>query len=116
MSTLEGQPVLAGVAINPSTPPEVLWEVLEVADLVLIMTVNPGFGGQRFIQSALPKIQKVRERLDALVSPPILEVDGGVDKKSARRVIEAGARMLVAGTAIFGAKDYAKAIAGIREG
>ncbi len=116
MTTLEGKAVLSGVAINPATPPDALWEVLEAADLILLMTVNPGFGGQRFIESVLPKIRRVKERLDRLPNPPILEVDGGVEPKTAGPVIEAGARMLVAGTAVFGQEDYAEAIARIREG
>ncbi|MFQ5911729.1 MAG: ribulose-phosphate 3-epimerase [Nitrospinota bacterium] len=116
MTTGQGKPVLSGVAINPATPPEALWEVLEAADLVLLMTVNPGFGGQRFIESLPLKIRRVRERLDALSDPPILEVDGGVDPTTAGWAVEAGARMLVAGTAVFGQKDYREAIAMIREG
>ncbi len=114
MTTPEGKRILSGVALNPATPPEAVFEVLEAADLVLLMTVNPGFGGQRFIESVLPKIRRVRERLDGLSNPPILEVDGGVDAQTAGEVIRAGARMLVAGTAVFGAQDYRKAIAGIR--
>ena len=114
MTTPEGKRVLSGVALNPATSPEAVFEVLETADLILLMTVNPGFGGQRFIESVLPKIRRVKERLDGLPNPPILEVDGGVDVQTAGEVIRAGARMLVAGTAVFGAQDYRKAIAGIR--
>ena len=116
MKTLEGKPVLSGVAINPATPPEAIWEVIEMVDLVLLMTVNPGFGGQGFIRSVLPKIRAVRERLDTMTLRPVLEVDGGVDPATSGMAVEAGARMLVAGTAVFGQKDYRDVIARIRNG
>ena len=114
MTTSRGEPVRAGVAINPATPPEAVFEVLALADLVLLMTVNPGFGGQRFIRGVLPKIRRVSERLDSAAVRPILEVDGGVDPDTAGPAVEAGARMLVAGTAVFGQEDYRGAIARIR--
>ena len=78
------------------------------------MTVNPGFGGQDFIESVLPKIRRIKERLDEMSDPPILEVDGGVDVQTAEKAIHAGARMLVSGTAVFGSEDYRKAITEIR--
>ncbi len=114
MTTPEGKQVLSGLALNPATPPEVVFELLGAVDLILLMTVNPGFGGQDFIESVLPKIRRIKERLDEMPDPPILEVDGGVDVQTAGKAIDAGARMLVAGTAIFGSKDYRKAITGIR--
>jgi len=91
----------AGVSLNPATPLEVLDPVLEELDLVLIMSVNPGFGGQAFIEAALPRIEAVRRRIDALGKPIDLEVDGGINAETARRAAEAGADVLVAGTATF---------------
>jgi ribulose-phosphate 3-epimerase len=91
----------AGVSLNPGTPVDALDHVLDLVDLVLIMSVNPGFGGQSFIEAALPKIETVRKRIDASGRDIILEVDGGVNAKTAPRVIAAGATALVAGTAVF---------------
>jgi ribulose-phosphate 3-epimerase len=95
----------AGVAINPATPAGVLEEIVTYLDLVLVMTVNPGFGGQKFIDSTVPKIRRVRELIDSRQPACELEVDGGVDDTTAARVVGAGARVLVAGSAIFGARD-----------
>ncbi len=92
----------AGVVLNPSTSEETLRYVLPEADLVLVMSVNPGFGGQKFIQSALPKIRRIREMIDELKLPIDLEVDGGVAVGTARDVFRAGARVAVAGSAVFG--------------
>ena len=91
----------AGVALNPSTPTVMLEEVLDDLDLVLIMTVNPGFGGQHFIDQTLRKIGQVRVQLDARNRACELEVDGGIDIETVPKVVEAGARVLVAGTSIF---------------
>ena len=91
----------AGVALNPSTPAVMLEEVLDDLDLVLIMTVNPGFGGQLFIGQTLRKIGQVRVQLDARNRACELEVDGGIDIETVPKVVEAGARVLVAGTSIF---------------
>lgn len=103
----------AGVALNPHTPESVLHYVLDRIDLVLVMSVNPGFGGQRFIPSAVEKLKRVRSMLgDREVS---LEVDGGVNAETAGAVVAAGADVLVAGSAIFGTQDYATAIASIRD-
>jgi len=108
--------IKAGIALNPATPVDVLAPVLADIDLVLIMTVNPGFGGQAFIESGLAKIAAVRTMIDALGKPIALEVDGGVNFETAPRVIAAGADMLVAGTATFtgGASRYAENIARLR--
>ncbi len=95
----------AGVAINPATPATVLDEIVAAVDLVLVMTVNPGFGGQEFIESTLPKIRRVRELIESRHPTCELEVDGGIDDTTAPRVVTAGARVLVAGSAIFGACD-----------
>jgi ribulose-phosphate 3-epimerase len=91
----------AGLSLNPGTPVDALDYVIELVDLVLIMSVNPGFGGQSFIESVLPKIEAVRKKIDASGCDIILEVDGGVNAKTAPRVIAAGATALVAGTAVF---------------
>jgi ribulose-phosphate 3-epimerase len=92
----------AGVALNPSTPVRVLEEIIEELDLVLIMTVNPGFGGQHFIARTLKKIRQLRQMLDSRNPACELEVDGGIEPRTAPLVVEAGARVLVAGTAVFG--------------
>jgi ribulose-phosphate 3-epimerase len=93
----------AGVAINPATPAMLLEEILPDLDLVLAMTVNPGFGGQSFLAGTLPKIRTIRRMIDAARPGCELEVDGGIDEDTASLVVEAGARVLVAGSAIFGA-------------
>ncbi len=95
----------AGVAINPATPAVMLQEILPDLDLVLVMTVNPGFGGQHFLSGTLPKIRTVRQMIDSLGTDSELEVDGGIDHETAPLVIEAGARVLVAGSSIYGAED-----------
>jgi ribulose-phosphate 3-epimerase len=106
----------AGVSLNPSTPAKMLDYILEEIDLVLVMSVNPGFGGQSFIESQLRKIEAVRKSIDKLGKPIHLQVDGGVDANTAPRVIAAGADVLVAGTATFrgGPDAYAANIRGLR--
>jgi ribulose-phosphate 3-epimerase len=104
----------AGLVLNPATPLSYLDHTLEKLDLVLLMSVNPGFGGQQFIASVLPKIAEARRRIDALGKPIWLEVDGGVKVENIAQIARAGADTFVAGSAIFGAKDYGKAIAGMR--
>ncbi len=107
--------VQAGVALNPATPPAALGQVLDLLDQVLVMTVNPGFGGQAFIHSMLAKIAEVRRMLDAAASSAALEVDGGIAPQTAAQVVQAGARLLVAGEAIYCAKEgVAAAIRAIR--
>jgi len=106
----------AGVALNPSTPVDVVQSVLEELDLLLIMSVNPGFGGQRFISSSLGKLQRARALLAEAGSSAELEVDGGVDASNAAVIVEAGATVLVAGSAVYGhAGGPASGIAAIRE-
>jgi ribulose-phosphate 3-epimerase len=95
----------AGVTLNPATPVCSLEEILPYVDLVLVLTVNPGFGGQTFIQGMLPKIKRVRAMLDEIGSSAELEVDGGIGPKTAPLAIHAGADVLVAGSAIFGATE-----------
>jgi ribulose-phosphate 3-epimerase len=92
----------AGVAINPATPAVMLQEILPDLDLVLVMTVNPGFGGQSYLAGTQPKIQAIRRMIDALGISCELEVNGGIDHETARQVVEAGAEVLVAGSSIFG--------------
>jgi ribulose-phosphate 3-epimerase len=105
----------AGVVLNPATPASALEEILPDVDLVLIMTVNPGFGGQEFISAMIGKIRRVRELIDRLQPACELEVDGGVDATTAPRVVAAGARVLVAGSAVFDAPDgVAAAMARLR--
>lgn len=108
--------VKAGVAINPATPAHVLQEVLPDLDLVLVMTVNPGFGGQAFIERTINKISQLREWISNSDNPNIhIEVDGGITAETAPLVVEAGADVLVAGSAVFGKPDRAAAIAIIRD-
>jgi len=95
----------AGVASNPATPANVLTEILPDLDLVLVMTVNPGWGGQRFIESTVPKIAQVRQMIDDRGLSCELEIDGGVDAATAPRGVEVGADVLVAGSSIFNAKE-----------
>jgi ribulose-phosphate 3-epimerase len=104
----------AGVVLNPHTPPDAVAYVLELSDLVLVMSVNPGFGGQAFMPEVLPKLRAIRKMIDARGLDVTLEVDGGVAPGTARRVVEAGARVLVAGSAVYGQTDYAAAIAALR--
>ena len=91
----------AGVVLNPATPVEILDWIMDDIDLVLVMSVNPGFGGQSFIDSQLRKIEVMRKKLDAVGHPAILQVDGGVNAGNAHRCVEAGATAMVAGTAVF---------------
>jgi ribulose-phosphate 3-epimerase len=104
----------AGVVLNPGTPPETIAWVLDLVDIILVMTVNPGFGGQAFLASQLAKIAALRQMIDASGRSIALSVDGGVAPETAPQVIAAGADTLVAGTAVFGSPDYAAAIAALR--
>jgi len=105
----------AGVVLNPATPIEALDWVLDEIDLVLLMSVNPGFGGQGFIPSALDKLRRVRERIDCSGRAIRLEIDGGVKPGNIGEIAAAGADTFVAGSAIFGAPDYAQAITSMRD-
>jgi ribulose-phosphate 3-epimerase len=105
----------AGLVLNPATPLSYLDYTLEKLDLVLVMSVNPGFGGQQFIPSVLPKIAEVRKRIDACGKDILLEVDGGIKTDNIAQVARAGADTFVAGSAIFGSGDYAKTIREMRE-
>ena len=105
----------AGVSFNPHTPPDCLQYVLPNVDLVLVMSVNPGFGGQSFIPSASAKLAQIRDMIDDAGLDIDLEVDGGVKPGTARQVVEAGADVIVAGSAVFNHHDYAAAITAIRK-
>ena len=104
----------AAVAINPATPAEAVAEVLDMVDAILVMTVNPGFGGQAFIQSTLTKMRTLRQMADATGRAIRITADGGVTAETAPRIIAAGCDTLVAGTSVYGARDYAAAIASLR--
>lgn len=114
IQSIKERGVKAGVTLNPATPIGWLQEILADVDLVLIMSVNPGFGGQKFIPSVLNKITAARAMLDRINSSALLEVDGGVKVDNARQIIAAGATALVAGSAIFSHHDYAATIAALR--
>lgn len=105
----------AGAVINPATPLESLQEILEFVDYVLIMSVNPGFGGQKFITTALEKVRRLRHLIDQRGLPVRIEIDGGIDLNNIQQVVEAGAEIIVAGSAIFGAADPGAAVRELRE-
>jgi ribulose-phosphate 3-epimerase len=105
----------AGVALNPASPIETIEYVLHLCDVVLVMTVNPGFGGQKFLPEMLPKIRLLRQLCEARGLNPFIEVDGGENGETAGYAIKAGANAIVAGSAIFGSQNYAAAIAAIRD-
>jgi ribulose-phosphate 3-epimerase len=102
------------VVLNPATPLSAVEEVLGDVDMVLLMSVNPGFGGQSFIESTVDKVRRLRAMFDARGLSTDIEVDGGINAETAKRVVEAGATVLVAGSYVFGAKDYAQAIRSLR--
>ena len=104
----------AGIAINPATPAESLSTAIEFCDFVLVMTVNPGFGGQRFIEPVVPKIRHIDQLIRQRGLAVEIEVDGGIDAKTAPAVVAAGATILVAGNAVFGQKDRGSAMEAIR--
>jgi ribulose-phosphate 3-epimerase len=104
-----------GVVLDPATPPQAVEYVLPLCEVILVMTVNPGFGGQSFLPEMLPKIRRLRELCAARGLDPVIEVDGGQGPETVAQVVAAGADAIVAGTSIFGAKDYAGAIQAIRD-
>lgn len=106
----------AGAVLDPASPIELIEYVLHLCDVILVMTVNPGFGGQKFLPEILPKIRRLRQLCKERGLDPVIEVDGGQNCESAGQAIEAGANAIVAGSAIFGSLDYAGAIAAIRQG
>ncbi|HEY4163189.1 MAG TPA: ribulose-phosphate 3-epimerase [Dongiaceae bacterium] len=104
----------AGVVLDPASPPELIEYVLHLCDIIMVMTVNPGFGGQAFLPEMLPKIKRLRTICAERGLDPVIEVDGGENVMTAAQAAAVGATAIVAGSAIFGAKDYAAAIAAIR--
>lgn len=114
LSQIHGLGKKAGVVLDPASPIELIEYVLHLCDIVLVMTVNPRFGGQRFLPEMLPKIRRLRQLCELRGLDPVIEVDGGENCESAGLAIEAGANAIAAGTAIFGSPDYAAAIAVIR--
>ena len=106
----------AGAVLNPATPPAIIEYVLDLLDVILVMTVNPGFGGQTFLASQLAKISALRAMIERTGRDIVLEVDGGITAATARLCLQAGANALVSGTTIFAAPDYGRAIADLRGG
>ncbi|MDH5750636.1 MAG: ribulose-phosphate 3-epimerase [Rhodospirillales bacterium] len=113
LQVIRGLGKKAGVSLNPSTPEDVVEYVLDKVDLILVMSVNPGFGGQSFIDSQLGKIQRIRQMIGD--RPIDLEVDGGINAQTIKSVVEAGANVLVAGSAVFRGDDYAATIGELRQ-
>ena len=114
LQNIKEQGKRAGVSLNPSTPLSAVEEVLDIADMVLIMSVNPGFGGQKFIPGAVSKIARLRQMIIERKLDVDIEVDGGINPETARQVVAAGANILVAGSAVYGAADMKAAISAIR--
>lgn len=106
--------VQAGVSLNPATPLDQIEEIIHYIDLLLIMTVNPGFGGQQFIGKSLSKIARARKMLDTVPRQPLLEVDGGVNLKNIGDIAQAGADVIVAGNAVFSTEDYRQTISALK--
>lgn len=115
LSQIHGLGKTAGVALDPASPIELIEYVLHLCEVILVMTVNPGFGGQKFLPEMLPKIRRLRQLCDVRGLNPVIKVDGGQNCESAGQAIEAGANAIVAGSAIFESSHYAAAIAAIRE-
>ena len=115
LEAIKERGVKAGVTLNPATSLTAIEEIIEDVDLLLIMSVSPGFGGQQFIPSTLGKIARARQILDRSRSHAVLEVDGGVKVDNAARIIQAGADILVSGSAIFSSQDYRVTIAAMRQ-
>ncbi len=115
IQTIHNQGIKAGVSLNPATSLSTIENVLDDMDLLLIMTVNPGFGGQKFIPQGLKKIAEARKMIDAAGRDILLEVDGGVDTQTVESIVQAGARVLVSGSAIFGRNDIVAAMKQLKE-
>ena len=115
LSVIRAAGAQAGIAINPATPLSALDEALKFADYVLLMSVNPGFGGQTFIPESLDKVRRLRKMIDERGLTARIEIDGGIDAENVAEVASAGAEIIVSGSAIFGAPDPAAALRGLRE-
>jgi len=111
---IKGFGVKAGVSLNPATPLTEVEEIIRHIDLLLVMTVNPGFGGQQFIGTSLAKIARAKKMLEAIPRQPLLEVDGGVNLKNIGDIAQSGADVIVAGAAVFGSDNYQKAISSLK--
>ena len=111
---IKAEGMMAGVTLNPHTPVSVLEEILPDLDLVMLMSVNPGFGGQRFIEHSLDKTKRLRDLVERTGSKALIEIDGGVNRETGKLLVEAGADVLVASSAVFGAKDPAEEIKFLR--
>jgi ribulose-phosphate 3-epimerase len=115
LASIKSAGALAGIVINPATPVESLSEALSFADYVLVMSVNPGFGGQRFISTSIDKVRRLRGMIEERNLPTRIEIDGGIDGDNIASVVAAGAEIIVAGSAIFGTGDPEKAVRELRE-
>ena len=115
LTSIKAAGALAGVVLNPATPLESLGEALAFADYVLVMSVNPGFGGQKFIATSVDKVRRLRRMIDERQLDTRIEIDGGIDINNIATVVEAGAEIIVAGSAIFGAANPELAVRGLRE-
>lgn len=115
VSLIRERGIRAGVSLNPATPLSLVEPILPEVDLLLIMSVNPGFGGQKFIEGTLPRIRQAKELIRVTAPQVLLEVDGGVTVKNIRAIADAGADVLVAGAAIFGSNDYGATIGAMRD-
>ncbi len=114
VQNIKSKGMKAGVSLNPHTPVHLLKDIITDLDLVLIMSVNPGFGGQKFIPNAIEKIKELKQLINNKKSKALIEVDGGVDNSNAKALLEAGCDVLVAGSYIFGAKNQVKTIQGLK--
>lgn len=115
LQAIRAKGMKAGVVLNPATPVSVLEDIAHDCDLVMLMSVNPGYGGQAFIPHTLQKVKRLRELLDRVGSRALIEVDGGVNRSTGKKLVEAGADVLVAGTAVFGAADPVEEISILRQ-
>ena len=114
IQAIKAEGMMAGVSLNPHTPVSVLEEIAPDIDLVMLMSVNPGFGGQKFIPSMVEKTRKLRELLDRTGSKALIEIDGGVNRETGKLLVDAGADVLVAGSAVFGAPDPVAEVAALK--
>lgn len=110
LTSIKDEGALAGIAINPATPLSALDEALQYADFILLMSVNPGFGGQKFVSGSVTKLRRLRQMIVERGLPTRIEIDGGIDENNIEEVVNAGAEIIVAGTAVFGKDDPASAV------
>lgn len=115
LQAIRAQGIKAGVALNPATPLSSIEEVLPLCDMVLLMSVNPGFGGQKFIESSIDKVRRLRQMIDQRALSTLIQIDGGVNTSNARTLFDAGCNVLVAGNAVFGSKDPKQTIKELME-